>query len=116
MPSFVRFIAGVFLVFPGIAMWLPGAFLLLGYSSTIPGAILRGHQHPDDLVLFLYFAGISIVLIVFGYSMIASFDLLTTKRRYDLPGKHVLPCIGMELAVQILGQTSGRRCRGTSAG
>ncbi|QJE97548.1 hypothetical protein [Luteolibacter luteus] len=105
MPSFVRFVAGFFLVFPGAAMWFFGAILLLSYSAAIPALIFNGTP-PDALIIQVSFMGVAIALIAFGHSMIAAFDLLTSGRRYQLPGKHILPCIGMELLLQILGVTS----------
>jgi hypothetical protein len=102
MPSFVRFIAGTFLVLPGIAMWLAGTALLLCYSTTLPRTILHTADGRYNLLVYLIFAGLSVALMAFGHAMIAAFDLLTAKRRYDIPGKKVLHCIGMELLVQIL--------------
>lgn len=102
MPSFVRFIAGFFLVLPGVAMWLAGIAMLLGYSCTLPTMILYSADRRDHLIVYLVAAGISILLMAFGYGMIASFDLLTTRRRYDFPGKHALACVGIELLTQIL--------------
>ena len=102
MPAFVRFLAGAFLVFPGAAMWLSGIAILLGYSSALPRMILHTADRRDSLAVYIVFAGVAVILMVFGYAMVASFDLLTAKRRYDFPGKHVLSCIGIELLAQVL--------------
>lgn len=103
MPAFVQFLAGIFLVLPGAAMWIVGLLALFGHTFTAPGMILHGPGGDLPGIAHVYLSGISILLLIFGYAMIASFDLLTTKRRYNIPAKNVVPCIGMELLVQILG-------------
>lgn len=106
MPAFVQFLAGILLVLPGGAMWSLGLLSLFIHSCSIPATILHGSAGRMDVLGFAYVAGFSILILLIGYSMMAAFDLLTTKQRYNIPAKHVVPCMGMELLVQILGVVS----------
>lgn len=106
MPPFVQSLAGIFLVLPGMALWGIGLLMLFSFACGIPEMILRGSPDDTSIIAIACGLGVTLFMILIGYSMMAVFDVLTTKSRYNIPSSHLVPCVALELLAQTLAAIS----------